>query len=152
MHLSNWQPVSTLDPGSPPSPRLRNSPLPRLKTIMFQDVPPAKMSVRRRILLMSVIFTVSQLALSLNKSSRVYLFQQARCLIYYQVNDSTKIDSENGVNESLCKLEGVQYPLSITVGIDAILLTLPGKVSMTYPLLKQIIRCSYANKACLQRC
>lgn len=119
---------------------------------MFQDVPPAKMSVRGRILLMSMIFTVSQLALSLNKSSRVYLLQQARCLIYYQVNDSSKIDSENGVNESLCKLEGVQYPLSITVGIDAILLMLPGKVSMPYPPPKQIVRYSYTNRARLQRC
>ena len=141
MHLSDWQPVSTLDPSSPPSPRLRDSPLPRLKTIMFQDVPPATMSVRRRILLMSIIFTVSQLALTLNKSSRAYLFQQARCLIYYQLNDSTKIDSENGVDESLCKLKGVQYPLSITVGIDAILLMLPGKVSIPYPFLKQVVRC-----------
>lgn len=83
---------------------------------------------------MSIVFTVGSLALTLNKSSRVYLFQQARCLMYYQVNDSTKIDSDNGVNESLCKLEGVQYPLSITIGIDAILSMLPGNVSMLYPL------------------
>lgn len=96
---------------------------------MFQDVPLADMSVRRRILLMSIVLTFGNLALTLTKSSRVYLFEQARCLIYYQVNDSTKIDSENGVNESLCKLEGVQHPLSILVGIDAILSMLPGKLS-----------------------
>ena len=152
VHLSNWQPVSDIDPGSPPSPRLRTSPLPRLKTTMFQDVPPAKMSVRRRILLMSIVFTVGNLALTLNKSSRVYLFEQARCLIYYQVNDSTKIDSENGVNESLCKLEGVQHPLSVTVGIDAILSMLPGKVSMSYPFNYRAITYSYTNKAWLQCC
>ena len=88
---------------------------------------------------MSIIFTVSQLALTINKSSRVYLFQQAQCLIYYQVNDSTKIDSENGVNESLCKLEGVQHPLSITVGIDAILLMLPGKVPCPILFLNRLL-------------
>ena len=102
---------------------------------MFQDVPLANMSVRRRILLMSIVFTVGNLALTLNKSSRVYLFQQARCLMYYQFNDSTKIDSDNGVNENLCKLEGVQYPLSITMGIDAILSMLPGNVSRPYLLV-----------------
>ena len=96
---------------------------------MFRDVPLADMSVRRRILLMSIVLTFGNLALTLTKSSRVYLFEQARCLIYYQVNDSTKIDSENGVNESLCKLDGVQRPLSILVGIDAILSMLPGKLS-----------------------
>ena len=96
---------------------------------MFQDVPLADMSVRRRILLMSIVLTFGNLALTLTKSSRVYLFEQARCLIYYQVNDSTKIDSENGVKESLCKLEAVQRPLSILVGTDAILSMLPGKVS-----------------------
>ena len=96
---------------------------------MFRDVPLADMSVRRRILLMSIVLTFSNLALTLTKNSRVYLFEQARCLIYYQVNDSTKIDSENGVNESLCKLEGVQHPLSILIGIDAILSMLPGKLS-----------------------
>lgn len=82
---------------------------------------------------MSIVFTVGNLALTLNKSSRVYLFQQARCLMYYQVNDSKMIDSDNGIDESLCKLEGVQYPLSITVGIDAILAMLPGKDSKPYP-------------------
>ena len=96
---------------------------------MFQDVPLASMSVRRRILLMSIVLTVGGLALTLTKSSRVYLLEQAQCLIYYQVNDVTKIDSENDVQESLCKLEGVQYPLSILVGIDAILSMLPGRVS-----------------------
>ena len=98
---------------------------------MFQDVPLAEMSVRRRILLMSLLLVVDNLAFTITKSSRVYLFEQARCLLYYQANDSTRIDSGNGVQESLCKLEGVQYPLSIIVGIDAILVMLPGKVSMS---------------------
>ncbi len=89
------------------------------------------MSARRRIVLMSALLVFDNLALTLTKSSRVYLFEQARCLIYYQDNDSTKIDSGNGVQESLCKLEGVQYPLSVIVGIDAILVMLPGKASIS---------------------
>ena len=105
---------------------------------MFQEVPPAKMSVRRRILLMSIVLTASNLAVTLTKSSRVYLFQQAQCLIYYQLNDPTKIDPENGVEESLCKLAGVQYPLSIIVGIDSVLSLLPGKAPMPCPLVTKI--------------
>ena len=50
---------------------------------MFQEVPLANMSVRRRILLMSIVLIASNLAVTLTKSSRVYLFQQAQCLIYY---------------------------------------------------------------------
>ena len=96
---------------------------------MFQDVPRADMSARRRILLMSIVLIFGNLAVTLAKSSRVYLFEQARCLVYYQANDPTKIDPNNGVEESLCKVEGVQYPLSIVVGIDAILLMLPGRLS-----------------------
>ena len=116
---------------------------------MFQDVPLASMSVRRRILLMSIVLTVGNLALTLTKSSRVYLLEQAQCLIYYQVNDVTKIDSKNGVQESLCKLEGVQYPLSILVGIDAILSMLPGRVSYVHTkcfLSYQLTRTSYTNE------
>ena len=96
---------------------------------------------------MSIVLTAGNLAVTLTKSSRVYLFEQARCLMYYQVNDSTKIDSDLGVEESLCKLEGVQYPLSVTVGIDAILLMLPGKVSMPYPLFREVVENSYTEKA-----
>ena len=87
---------------------------------------------------MSIVLIVGNLALTMTKSSRVYLFEQARCLIYYQVNDSTQIDLENGIKESLCKLEGVQYPLSIIVGVDAILAMLPGKVTMPYSLFSEI--------------
>lgn len=119
---------------------------------MFQDVPLANMSVRRRILLMSIIFPVSNLALSLTQSSRVYLFQQARCLSYYRVNDPTKIDSENGVEESLCKGEGVQYPLSIIVGVDAILTMLPGRVSMPDAFVQQSARILHTNEARSQCC
>ena len=84
---------------------------------------------------MSIVLIAGNFALTITKSSRVYLFEQAQCLIYYQVNDSTQIDFENGIKESLCKLEGVQYPLSIIVGIDAILAMLPGKVTMSYLFL-----------------
>ena len=103
---------------------------------MFQEVPHADMSVRWRILLMSIVLIFGNLAVTLAKSSRVYLFEQARCLIYYQANDPTKLDSNNGVDERLCKIDGIQYPLSIVVGIDATLLMLPGKLSSSpYPIL-----------------
>ena len=140
MAQTDWQPLSDQNHvhGSPLLPRLRSSQLPRLKGIMFQEVPPANMSVRRRILLMSIVLTGSNLAVTLTKSSRVYLFQQTQCLIYYQLNDPTKIDPKNGVEESLCKLAGVQYPLSIIVGIDSVLSLLPGKAPMPCPLVTEI--------------
>ena len=134
MPQSNARLLSDGDSDSASSSRRRSSPLPRLKPIMFQDVAIAKVSVRRRILLMSMVLTIGNLALTLNKSSRVYLLEQARCQIYYQFNDSTKLDSENGVQESLCKLEGIQFALSVVVGVDAVLQMLPGKVSYLHRL------------------
>ena len=115
------QAVSEIDHHTPTTSRLR--------TIMFQDAPFANMSVRRRIVLMSILLTSANLALTLTKSSRVFLFEQARCLLYYQVNDPTRIDPKDGVTETLCKIEGIQYPLSIIVGIDTVLSLLPGKTS-----------------------
>lgn len=115
---------------------------------MFQDTAPAKISVRRRILLMSIVLISANLALTLSKNSRVYLFEQARCLIYYQINDPTKVDPENGVKESLCKITDIQRPLSILVGVDAMLAILPSKrhTLLAFHLGSQITGLAYTKK------
>lgn len=98
-----------------------------LSCIMFEDTIQFPLSVRHRILLMSVTMTLSNLALCITKNSRVYLFEQAQCLLYYQSHGPTQVDIQNSINESLCKVEDIQYPLSIIVGIDSFLSLLPGK-------------------------
>ena len=85
------------------------------------------MSVTRQIVLLGAVLNISYLATCIHKSSRVYLFQQAQCLNYYQANDPTKVDSHYYVEEALCKIHEVQSPLSILDGIDSFLQNLPGK-------------------------
>ncbi|MCJ1281406.1 hypothetical protein MMC26_000725 [Xylographa opegraphella] len=92
---------------------------------MFKDTPQSSLSVRRRILLMSVTMTLSNLALCMTRNSRVYFFEQAQCLLYYQARGSTHVALRDSIDESLCKMDDVQYPLSITVGIDSFLFLLP---------------------------
>ena len=118
---------------------------------MFQHVPPANVSVRRRILLMCMVLISANLAQTLSKNSRVYLFEQARCLIYYQINEPTKVNSGNGVQESLCKIKDIQRPLSILVGVDAMLAMLPSKCHtlMPFDLGIQITGLTYTKKFAL---
>ena len=105
---------------------------------MSQDLSPRKISVTRQIVLLGAVLNVSYLATCIHKSSRVYLFQQAQCLNYYQANDPTKIDSHYHVEEALCKIHEVQSSLSILDGIDSFLQNLPGKAThSTYLILYQ---------------
>lgn len=96
---------------------------------MSRELPPRRMSVTRQIVLLGAVLNVSYLATCIHKSSRVYLFQQAQCLNYYQANDPTKVDSHYHVEEALCKIHEVQSPLSILDGIDSFLQNLPGKAT-----------------------
>ena len=96
---------------------------------MSRELPPRGISVTRQIVLLGAVLNVSYLATCIHKSSRVYLFQQAQCLNYYQANDPTKIDSHYRVDEALCKISEVQSPLSILDGIDSFLQNLPGKAT-----------------------
>ena len=75
---------------------------------------------------MSVTLTLSNLALCMTRNSRVYLFEQAQCLLYYQSHGSVEVNTHDSIKETLCKLDDIQYPLSIVVGIDSFLSLLPG--------------------------
>ena len=120
---------------SPGSLYLPTSSVPIRNSIMYRDVPTHSLSVRRRIFMMSAVLTLSNLALSITRNSRIYLFEQARCLLYYQFHDPTQINSQYAVDERLCKLDDIQYPLSIVIGIDSWLSLLPGKVfHFSWPL------------------
>ena len=112
---------------------------------MSQDLPPRKVSVTHQIVLLGAVLNVSYLATCIHKSSRVYLFQQAQCLNYYQANDPTKIDSNYHVEESLCKIHEVQAPLSILDGVDSFLQNLPG--TATHSILRYSISHSPHAKA-----
>lgn len=119
---------------------------------MARDVPLhlRQLSVSQQILLMSVVLVSGNLASTTTKSSRVYLFQQARCSAYYQSHDSTQISPHNRVDESLCKLPDIQYPLSIVLGIDSCLSALPGKLwSISTPLFDNHLDCKprYCSRA-----
>lgn len=99
---------------------------------MSRELPPRSMSVTRQIILLGAVLNVSYLATCIHKSSRVYLFQQAQCLNYYQANDPTKINSHYQVDEALCKIHEVQSPLSILDGVDSFLQNLPGKATPSF--------------------
>lgn len=97
---------------------------------MFQDAPVYSLSASRQTLLLGIVLTSSNLALSIIWNSRVYLFEQAQCRVYYLSHGPSQVNARHGVAESLCKLGEIQYPLSITVGIDSCLAVLPGKAKI----------------------
>lgn len=98
----------------------------RLMSQINGPPPPVPRSVLRRIALLTAIISISNLAASIQKGSRVFLFQQTQCFNYYQIHDPGKIGWNEMIDEALCKGDGVQHPLSYTVGIDSLLATLPG--------------------------
>lgn len=81
--------------------------------------------VNSQIILLGAILTLSNLADIIHSSSRVYLFQQAQCLIYYKTLSSSKINLDHHVDESLCKVSQVQSRLSIVDGLDSFLTFIP---------------------------
>ena len=80
---------------------------------------------RGSVLLLGAIITFGNLGTILHQSSRVYLFQQAQCMNYYLRNDATAIDPNYHIEESRCKIPGIQARLSITEGVDSFLQSLP---------------------------
>ncbi len=81
------------------------------------------------VVLLGGIITLGNLGTILHKSSRVYLFQQAQCLNYYQIHDVKVIGSNYHIDEHLCKIPGIQSRLSIVEGIDSLLQYIPRKLS-----------------------
>ena len=84
-------------------------------------------SITHRIILLGAILTLGQLAEILHKSSRVFLYQQAQCLLYYTNLDPTKIQSGFRIDEALCKAGPIQSRLAAIDGIDSFLAHLPRK-------------------------
>ncbi|KAL8764437.1 MAG: hypothetical protein Q9194_007091, partial [Teloschistes cf. exilis] len=82
-------------------------------------------TVTSQIVLLGAILTLGNLAQIIHRSSRVFLFQQAQCLIYYKFADPSKIDAQFQVDEALCKLGPIQSRLSMIDGVDAFLTCLP---------------------------
>ena len=101
---------------------------PGLERIMLDEPsPPSPPPVRRQILTTSVVLTLSNLALCMTRNSRVYLFEQAQCLLFYHSHGSMQVDLGSRIEEGLCKGDEIQYPLSVVVGVDTFLSLLPGK-------------------------
>ena len=82
-------------------------------------------SVANHLILLGGILTLGNLADIIHKSSRVYLFQQAQCLLYYHNVDPTKIPSNFRIDEALCKVSPVQSRLATVDGVDSFLSCLP---------------------------
>ena len=95
---------------------------------MFEDAPSIEASKKWQIIWMNVVLILGYGSLSIAKSSRVYLFEQAQCLLYYQTQKSPEAKAAGNIEEKLCKIDPVQYPLSIVVGVDTLLSLLPGKI------------------------
>lgn len=83
-----------------------------------------------RVVLITIVLSLGNLAICIHRSSRVYLFQQSRCLQHYLTFDPTVISPQWEVEESLCKIQEVQSSLSTTEGIDSVLQLLPALVAL----------------------
>ena len=95
---------------------------------MVQDVPQSRLSPATQIFVMAVVLTMSNLALTTSKNSRVYLFEQAICSVYYRSHphELMGVNRRDGIDELWCKITDIQHPLSWVVGIDSFLQLLPG--------------------------
>ena len=85
-------------------------------------------SPTNRIILMGAILTLGNLAEILHKSSRIYLFQEAQCLVHYKNLDPSKIHPGFHIDEALCKVNPIQSRLATIDGIDSFLYFLPRKL------------------------
>ena len=94
-------------------------------TTMTSGIPNQRASVTNRIILFGAIITLSNLADIIHKSSRIYLFQQAQCLLYYNNVDPTKIQPDFRIEERFCKVSPIQSRLATFDGIDSFLNCLP---------------------------
>lgn len=92
---------------------------------MTSGIPKQRASVTNRIILFGAIITLSNLADIIHKSSRIYLFQQAQCLLYYNNVDPTKIQPDFRIEERFCKVSPIQSRLATFDGIDSFLNCLP---------------------------
>ena len=75
----------------------------------------------------TIILTLGNLAISLHRSSRVYMLQQSLCLQHFLIVDPQKVNEYKEVDEKYCKVAEVQSPLSFLEGLDYFLHLLPGK-------------------------
>ena len=76
-------------------------------------------------MLLGAILALGSFGSVLHKSSRVYLFQQAQCLNFYQTHDVSAIGANYDIEEGLCKLPIIQSRLSVVDGVDSFLQFLP---------------------------
>ena len=98
---------------------------------MSTGAPELKSSVTDRLILLGAIITLGNLADIIHKSSRVYLFQQAQCLLYYKYLDPTVIKQDFSIDEALCKVTPVQSHLATIIGVDSFLSFLPRESRLT---------------------
>lgn len=103
--------------------------------------------VINRIILFGVILTLTALSVVIHKSSRVYLYQQAQCLLYYKTFDPSKIRPDFSIDEAFCKVSAIQSRLATIDGIDSFLSSLPRESSLNlviyaspfYPAFCQLV-------------
>lgn len=92
---------------------------------MSRSAPEQKPAVTKRLILLGAIITLGNLADIIHKSSRLYLFQQAQCLLYYKRFDPSTIQQDFRIDEALCKVTLIQSHLATINGIDSFLNYLP---------------------------
>ena len=92
---------------------------------MHSAIPSDRRSIINHIILLGTIITLGNLAEILHKSSRVYLFQQALCSVYYSSKSLGEPSLDYLKDESLCKVSKVQSRLSMVDGADSCLAFLP---------------------------
>ena len=94
-----------------------------------------KASTTNRIILLGAILTLGNLAEIIHKSSRIYLFQQAQCLLHYKNIDPSKIHTGFSIDEALCKVNPIQSRLATIDGIDSFLYYLPRELLIHFSVM-----------------
>ena len=89
-----------------------------------------KLSTNLRVATIAITLTLGNLAICIHRSSRVYMYQQSQCLLYYLGHDPSKVNEAWEVEESMCKIKEVQSPLSMIEGLDTFLQLLPGEAHL----------------------
>ncbi len=119
------------------------------ESAMSRSAPKQKISVTNRIFLLGAILTLGNLANIIHKSSRVYLYQQAECFLYYRKMDPTKIQPDFRIDEALCKIRPIQSRLSAIEGIDSFLNYLPRESHLALVIYAMSVIPSESSPGCL---
>lgn len=94
---------------------------------------PSKRRTDYRIILITLVITLSNIAICTHRSSRVWLYQQSLCFEYYHAREPAAAETSASIDEDRCKLKEIQSSLSTIESLDAVFMLLPGRTNHPVP-------------------